>query len=183
MSMSSALRSVCVVILFLSMAGFAKAQPRNGYDISPGDFVGVWQNVRTQETQVTKVTISRYQRTRYLVTVEGLYRGEPFLFGEYRGKFFNSRYPREREQDDAAILVRVRNERVTGDILIRFNGRREIVTHALLDFVGTRDGYRENLYNVERFQQTGGDDYRVSEGDDYQAAPRRRYGPRYGSRY
>jgi len=145
---------VIAVFVFLLLSGAAvQAQPRNPLYGEPTDFYGTWNNVEVQRNLVVRIEIRPdygeirpdYGR-RVRVTVFGLHNGEPCVFGEYRGYFYIARYPKDREQDNSAILVRVDRDFVQGNVLLRFNGRGEIVSHALLTFPDQRP-----VYNVERF--------------------------------
>ena|SRR5579883_1072834 len=164
------MRSVLISIVFLFGLGAAMAQtdypPENG---DPSAFAGTWQNVEARRTQVTRIIIEPAYDNRFNVTVFGLYRGEAVVFGTYSGNLFLSRYPREREGDNAAILVKVRKQFVSGDVLLRFNGRGEIVSHALLRFFDERG----DVYSVDRFAPQ--DDRSSEYQDRYNYPPRRRY--------
>src|SRR3974390_718584 len=137
--------AVALVCLFLSAAA-ANAQPRNPYYGEPSDFLGTWNNVEIQRNLVVRIEIRPEYGRRVRVIIFGLRNGEPCIFGEYRGAFYLAKYPKDREQDNSAILVRVEREWVQGQILLRFNGRGEIVSHSLLNFVDLGP-----VYNVERF--------------------------------
>ena len=116
---------VFAVFVFLLMSGATvQAQPRNPLYGEPTDFYGTWNNVR-----IERIEIKPQRHHRVLVTVFGLHDGEPCVFGEYKGHFYMSRYAKEREQDNSAILVRVKRKFVRGHVLLRFNGRGEIVSH------------------------------------------------------
>jgi hypothetical protein len=139
--------AIAFVFLLLSAAA-AVAEPRNPLYGEPPDFLGTWNNIELQRNMVVRIEI----RPAYghpggvRVTVFGLRDGEPCVFGEYRGKLFIAKYPKEREQDNSAILVRVERDFVQGHVLLRFNGRGEIVSHALLTLAG-----HGPVYSVERF--------------------------------
>jgi hypothetical protein len=138
---------VFAVFVFLLLGSAAvQAQPRNPLYGEPTDFYGTWNNVEIQRNLVVRIEIKPENGHRVRVTVFGLHNGEPCVFGEYRGFFYTSRYPKDREQDNSAILVKIDKEFVQGHVLLRFNGRGEIVSHALLSF-----GDRNPVYNVERF--------------------------------
>jgi hypothetical protein len=138
---------VAVVFVFLLLsAAAAEAQPRNPLYGEPSDFLGTWNNVELQRNMVVRIEIRQEYGRRVRVTIYGLRDGEPCVFGEYRGKFFVAKYPKEREQDNSAILIRIERDFVQGHVLLRFNGRGEIVSHALLSFAD-----REPVYSVERF--------------------------------
>lgn len=150
---------VFAVFVFLLMSGATvQAQPRNPLYGEPTDFYGTWNNVRIERNLIVRIEIKPVRAHRVRVTVFGLHDGEPCVFGEYKGRFYMSRYAKEREQDNSAILVRVKRDFVRGHVLLRFNGRGEIVSHALLNFSG-----RPPLYNVERFaaaySRYGDEDY------------------------
>ncbi|WP_127076303.1 hypothetical protein [Rhodomicrobium lacus] len=137
---------VACVVLMLGAVG-AQAQGRNPYYGEPTDFLGTWNNVEIQRNLVVRIEI-RPERPRggVWVTVFGLRDGEPVVFGEYRGRTFLSNSAREREQDNSAVLVRINQPYVRGNVLLRFNGRGEIVAHSLLNISG-----RGDVYSVERF--------------------------------
>jgi hypothetical protein len=156
---------VAVALLFLLLSAVAaEAQhPRNPYYGEPSDFLGTWNNVELQRNLVVRIEIRPEYGRRVRVVIFGLRNGEPCVFGEYRGAFFVAKYPKEHEQDNSAILVRVDREWVQGHILLRFNGRGEIVSHALLNFAD-----HGPIYNVERFAAG----YRhYGEGEDYPRPP------------
>jgi hypothetical protein len=134
----------------LLSAAASQAQARNPYFGEPSDFLGNWTNVEAQRTMVTRIEIRPDYGSRVRVVVFGIRDGEPCVFGEYRGRLYLSKYPKEREQDNSAVLVRVDREWVHGHVLLRFNGRGEIVSHALLTF-----GDRGDVYGVERFAVAG----------------------------
>jgi hypothetical protein len=135
--------------MLLSSAA-SQAQARNPYFGEPSDFLGTWTNVEAQRTLVTRIEIRPEDGARVRVIVYGLHDGEPCVFGEYRGRFYISKYPKEREQDNSAVLVRIEREWIRGHVLLRFNGRGEIVSHALLSFPE-----RGDVYSVERFAAAG----------------------------
>src|SRR5215475_11980742 len=137
--------AVALVFLLLSAAA-AGAEPRNPLYGEPPDFLGTWNNIDLQRNMVVRIEIRPDYGRRVRVTVFGLRDGEPCVFGEYKGKFFLSEYPKEREQDNSAILVRVDRDFVQGYVLLRFNGRGEIVSHALLTY-----NEQGPVYRVERF--------------------------------
>ena len=138
---------VFAVFMFLLLSGATvQAQPRSPIYGEPNDFYGTWHNVEVQKNVVVRIEIHPDSNRRVRVTVYGLHNGEPCVFGEYKGHFFFAKYPKDREQDNSAILVRIDKEFVQGHVLLRFNGRGEIVSHALLSF-----GDRNPVYNVERF--------------------------------
>jgi hypothetical protein len=138
---------VFAVFVFLLLSGAAaQAQPRNPLYGEPTDFYGTWNNVEVQRNLVVRIEIKPDSGRRVRVTVFGLHNGEPCVFGEYRGYFYMSRYPKDREQDNSAILVKIDRDFVQGNVLLRFNGRGEIVSHALMTFAD-----RSPVYNVERF--------------------------------
>jgi hypothetical protein len=151
----------------LVSAAASQAQARNPYIGEPSDFLGTWTNVEAQRTMVTRIEIRPEYEGRVRVIVYGLRDGEPSVFGEYRGRFFVSKYPREREQDNSAVLVRIEREWIRGHVLLRFNGRGEIVSHALLSFPE-----RGDVYSVERFAAA---DYRGESEDDDRHYRRRRH--------
>jgi len=148
------MRVIAIFVFLLLSAAAVEAQPRNPLYGEPTDFLGTWNNVELQRNLVTRIEIRPEYGHRVRVTVFGLREGEPCVFGEYRGRFFVSNYPREREQDNSAILVRVEKDFVHGHVLLRFNGRGEIVSHALLSFAD-----RGPVYNVERFASNYRRDY------------------------
>ena len=157
-----------VVFLFLLLsAGFAQAESRNSGYGEPGDFLGTWHNVEIRKTQVVRIEITPEYDNRVSVRVYGLCHGEPCFFGEERGHLFLARYPREIDQDNAAILVKVHKDFVKGAVLIRFNGKGEIVSHAVLHF----EDERGDVYSVERFAPIG-DEY---EGEGYHRSRRPYY--------
>ncbi len=154
---------VLVVFVLLVLSGLAvQAQGRNPYYGEPSDFLGTWNNVELQRNMVVRIEIRPDYGPRVRVIVYGLRDGEPCVFGEYRGKFFVAKYPKEREQDNSAVLVRIEKEFVRGHVLLRFNGRGEIVSHALLNFYD-----RGDVYSVERFAAG----YRGGGDDDYSRRP------------
>jgi hypothetical protein len=141
---------VFVVFMFLLLGGASvQAQPRNPMYGEPTDFFGTWHNVEVQRNVVVRIEIHPEGRTTR-VTVYGLHNGEPCVFGEYRGRFYFAKYPKDREQDNSAILVKVEKEFARGHVLLRFNTRGEIVSHALID--SSESG---PIYNVERFAVAG----------------------------
>jgi hypothetical protein len=154
-------------MFMLLSAAAVQAQPRNPLYGEPSDFLGTWNNVEVQRNMVVRIVIRQEFGHRVRVTVFGLRNGEPCVFGEYRGKFYFASYPKEREQDNSAILVRIEREFVQGHVLLRFNARGEIVSHALLNF-----GDRGPVYSVERFASA----YRRDDGGDY---PRSEYPREY----
>ena len=138
---------VAIVFVFLLLnAAAATGQPRNPLYGEPPDFLGTWNNIELHRNMVVRIEIRPDYGRRVRVTVFGLRDGEPCVFGEYKGKFFVAKYPKEREQDNSAILVRVDRDFVQGHVLLRFNGRGEIVSHALLTF-----NEHGPVYSVERF--------------------------------
>ncbi len=139
---------VAVVIAFLFLtAGAGHTQPRNPLYGEPSDFLGTWNNVELRRNMVVRIVIRPDYNKHVRVIVYGISReGEPCVYGEYRGRFYLARQQREREQDNSAVLVKVEREFVHGHVLLRVNGRGEIVSHALLKFV---DG--DDLYSVDRF--------------------------------
>jgi hypothetical protein len=139
------MRVFVVLVAMVLSAAASQAQARNPYLGEPGDFLGTWTNIEAQRTMVTRIEI-RPDGPRVRVIVFGLRNGEPCIFGEYRGRFFLSKYPKEREQDNSAVLVKVEHEWVHGHVLLRFNGQGEIVSHSLLAFAE-----RGDVYSVERF--------------------------------
>ncbi len=167
------MRVIVVLVAMLLGAAASQAQARNPYLGEPSDFLGTWTNVEAQRTMVTRIEIrpeygSRPDdASRVRVIVFGIRDGEPCVFGEYRGRLFLSKYPKEREQDNSAVLVKVEHEWVHGHVLLRFNGHGEIVSHALLSFTE-----RGDVYSVERFAAVG---YRGEPEEDY----RRRRPPYY----
>jgi hypothetical protein len=156
--------AVALVFLLLSAAA-ADAQPRNPLYGEPSDFLGTWNNVEIQRNLVVRIEIRPEYGRRVRVTIFGLRNGEPCVFGEYRGAFFVSRYPKDREQDNSAILVKVDREWVHGNVLLRFNSHGEIVSHSLLHFAD-----QGPIYNVERFASGY---RRYHEGEDYPPRPER----------
>ncbi len=153
------MRVVVVFVALLLSAAASQAQARNPLYGEPSDFLGTWNNVEIQRNLVVRIEIRPgYERGHVRVIVYGLHDGEPCRFGEYRGRFYLANSPREREQDNSAVLVRVDQEWVHGHVLLRFNGRGEIVSHALLNFAE-----RGDVYSVERFAAT----YRGEGEDDY----------------
>jgi hypothetical protein len=140
------MRVVVVLVFLLLGAAAGQAQPINPLYGEPSDFLGTWNNVEIQRNVVVRIVIRPDYGPRVRVTVYGLQNGEPCVFGEYRGRFFVAKYPKEREQDNSAVLVRVEREFVQGHVLLRFNSRGEIVSHSLLYFAG-----RGSVYGVERF--------------------------------
>ena len=124
---------VFAIFVFLLLGGAAvQAQPRNPMYGEPTDFYGTWHNVEVQRNVVVRIEIRPDYNGRVRVTVFGLHNGEPCVFGEYRGAFFYAKNPKDREQDNSAILVKVEKEFVHGHVLLRFNSRGEIVSHALI---------------------------------------------------
>jgi hypothetical protein len=140
------MRVLAVCVFLLLGAAAAQAQPRNPLYGEPSDFVGTWNNIELNRNMVVRIEIRPVYGHRVYVTIWGFRNGEPCRFGEYRGVLYAAKYPKEREQDNSAILVRVDREFVQGHVLLRFNGRGEIVSHALLNFpdIGC-------IYSVERF--------------------------------
>ncbi|MGA7323254.1 MAG: hypothetical protein WBX25_01930 [Rhodomicrobium sp.] len=167
--------AVAFVFLLISAAA-ASAQPRNPLYGEPSDFLGTWNNVELQRNMVVRIEIRPDYNHRVRVTVYGLRNGEPCVFGDYRGKFYVAKFPKEREQDNSAIMVKVEREFVHGYILLRFNGRGEIVSHALLNFED-----HGPVYSVERFASGYRHDGYRSEG--YGEGYSRPYPPRpyYGN--
>ncbi len=150
-------------------AAAAQAQPRNPYYGEPPDFFGAWNNVEVQRSLVTRIEINPIDGPgdpRVRVVVFGVRDGRPCVFGEFRGRFFVSKYPKEREQDNSAVLVKVEHDWVHGHVLLRFNGRGEIVSHALLRFED-----RGDVYSVERFAAAAA--YGGGEPEDYYQRNRR----------
>jgi hypothetical protein len=162
------MRVVVVFVLFLFSVAVAHAQSRNPLYGEPSDYLGTWNNVEIRRNMVVKIVIRPEYGPRVRVTVYGLRDGEPCIFGEYRGHFYVAKYPKEREQDNSAVLVRVDREFVHGHVLLRFNGRGEIVSHALLKY-----GDGGDVYGVERF--AAGDHGYHGEGEDDYRGPRRPY--------
>jgi hypothetical protein len=160
------MRVIVVLFAMLLSAAASQAQARNPYFGEPSDFLGSWTNIEAQRTMVTRIEIRPLYGARVCVIVYGLRDGEPTKFGEYRGRFYISKYPKEREQDNSAVLVRIDREWVSGHVLLRFNGRGEIVSHALLSFPD-----RGEVYSVERFTASR---YR-DDSDDYDRRYRRHY--------
>jgi hypothetical protein len=159
--------------MFLLLSGATvQAQPRSPIYGEPNDFYGTWHNVEVQKNVVVRIEIHPENNHRVRVTVFGLRNGEPCVYGEYRGHFFFAKYPKDREQDNSAILVKVEKEFAHGHVLLRFNVRGEIVSHALIE---TAEG--GPVYNVERFAVAG----RRSNEESY--PPREAYPPREGYPY
>ena len=162
---------VAIVFLFLLLnAGEAGAQPRNPLYGEPSDFLGTWNNIELQRNMVVRIEIRPEYGRRVRVTVFGLRDGEPCVFGEYKGKFFVAKYPKEREQDNSAILVRIERDFVQGYVLLRFNGRGEIVSHALLNF-----NEHGPVYSVERFAASFRRHYGGQYEEGYPPQPERPY--------
>jgi hypothetical protein len=158
---------VFAVFMFLLLSGAAvQAQPRNPMYGEPTDFYGTWHNVEVQRNVVVRIEIRPIYNRHVRVTVFGLHNGEPCVFGEYRGNFFFAKQPKDREQDNSAILVKVEKEFARGHVLLRFNGRGEIVSHALIE-----SAEYGPVYNVERFAVAGrrhnDDNYPPREGYPY----------------
>jgi hypothetical protein len=161
---------VFAVFVFLLLSGAAvQAQPRNPMYGEPTDFYGTWHNVEVQRNIVVRIEIRPDYNRGIRVTVFGLHNGEPCVFGEYRGHFYFAKSPKDREQDNSAILVKVERDFVHGHVLLRFNSRGEIVSHALIDSAESGP-----VYNVERFAAAN---RRYSE-ENY--PPRESYPPREG---
>jgi hypothetical protein len=160
------MRVVIVWVSLLLSAAAVQAQPRNPLYGEPSDFLGTWNNVELQRNMVVRIEIRPEEGPRVRVVVFGLHNGEPCVFGEYRGRFFVAKYPKDREQDNSAVLVRIDREFVRGTVLLRFNGRGEIVSHALLSFPD-----RPDVYSVERFASA----YRGERDEDYPRARRPYY--------
>ncbi len=138
---------VAVIFVFLLLGvGSVQAQPRNPLYGEPSDFLGTWNNVELQRNMVVRIEIKPIYGRKVRVTIFGLHDGEPCVFGSYQGKFYVAKYPRDREQDNSAILVNVDRDFVHGHVLLRFNGHGEIVSHALLTFEE-----HGPIYGVERF--------------------------------
>lgn len=140
------MRVIAVFVFLLLSGAVVEAQPRNPLYGEPPDFFGTWNNVEVQRNFVVRIEIRPDYGRRVRVTVFGLRNGEPCVFGEYRGYFYTTKYPKDREQDNSAIIVKIDRDFVQGHVLLRFNGRGEIVSHALLHFPD-----RGPVYNVERF--------------------------------
>ncbi len=140
------MRVIAVFVFLLLSAAAVQAQARNPLYGEPSDFLGTWNNVELQRNMVVRIEIRPEYGRRVRVTVFGLHNGEPCVFGEYRGSFYVAAYPKEREQDNSAIMVKIEREFVHGHVLLRFNSRGEIVSHALLSFAD-----RGPVYSVERF--------------------------------
>ncbi len=160
------MRVIAVFVFLLLSAAAVEAQPRNPLYGEPPDFFGTWNNVELQRNVVVRIEIRPEYGRRVRVTVFGLHNGEPCVFGEYRGKLFVAKYPKDREQDNSAILVKVERDFVHGHLLLRFNSRGEIVSHALLTFAD-----RGPVYNVERFATA----YRRRYREDEYRGPERPY--------
>ncbi len=161
---------VFAVFVFLLLSGAAvQAQPRNPMYGEPTDFYGTWHNVEVQRNVVVRIEIRPDYNRGIRVTVFGLHNGEPCVFGEYRGHFYFAKSPKDREQDNSAILVKVERDFVHGHVLLRFNSRGEIVSHALINSAESGP-----VYNVERFAAAN---RRYSE-ENY--PPRESYPPREG---
>lgn len=157
-----------VVFLFLLLGvGLAQAEPRNPLYGEPSDFLGTWHNVEVRKTQVVRIVITPDYGNKVNVRIYGLCHGEPCFFGEERGHLFLARYQRDREQDNAAILVKVHKDFVKGGVLLRFNRRGEIVSHAVLHF----EDERGDVYSVERFAPIDAD----YEGEGYRRPDRPYY--------
>jgi hypothetical protein len=155
------------VLLTATAAG---AQPRNPLYGEPPDFLGTWNNIDLQRNMVVRIEIRPDYGHRVRVTVFGLRDGEPCVFGEYKGKFFVAKYPKEREQDNSAILIRIERDFVQGHVLLRFNGRGEIVSHALLNF-----NEHGPVYSVERFAASHRRPYGGRDEDRYPPQQDRSY--------
>jgi len=140
------MRVIAIFLFLLASAAAVEAQPRNPYYGEPPDFLGTWNNVELQRNMVSRIEIRPDYRNGVWVIVYGLHNGQPCKFGEYRGKVFLANRPKDQEEDNSAILVRVEREFVHGYVLLRFNRRGEIVSHAVLDFAD-----RGRSYMVERF--------------------------------
>ncbi|MGO9170699.1 MAG: hypothetical protein ACLP7P_01855 [Rhodomicrobium sp.] len=140
------MRVIAVFVFLLLSAAAVEAQPRSPLYGEPSDFLGTWNNVELQRSMVTRIEIRPEYNRRVRVTIFGLRNGEPCVFGEYRGAFFVAKYPKDREQDNSAILVRIERDFVQGHVFLRFNARGEIVSHALLNFADLGP-----VYSVERF--------------------------------
>jgi hypothetical protein len=153
------MRVLVVCVFFLLSAAAVQAEPRNPYFGEPSDFLGTWNNVEIQRNVVVRIEIRPYYGPNVRVLVYGLRDGEPCFFGDYKGKFFVAKYPKEREQDNSAVLVKIDREFVHGHVLLRFNGRGEIVSHALLHFYD-----HGPVYSVERFASG----YRGGGGGEYE---------------
>jgi hypothetical protein len=163
------MRVVVVLFLLILGTGVAEAQPRNPLYGEPSDFLGIWQNVEGRRTQVLRIVIKPDYGARVRVAIFGLRNGVPAVFGEYSGKFYVAKYPKDREEDNSAIHVKVDRDFVRGHVLLRFNGRGEIVAHALLSYPD-----RGDTYTVERFAAAEGEGY-GDYGDDYPPRRRRPY--------
>ncbi len=165
---------VFAVFVFLLLSGAAvQAQPRNPMYGEPTDFYGTWHNVEVQRNVVVRIEIRPDYNRGIRVTVFGLHNGEPCVFGEYRGHFYFAKYPKDREQDNSAILVKIDRDFVQGHVLLRFNGRGEIVSHALLIY-----GDNGPVYSVDRFAAA----YRRYSQEGYPASGEEGY-PRPGYPY
>jgi hypothetical protein len=140
------MRVIVVLVAMLLSAAASQAQARNPYFGEPSDFLGTWTNVEAQRTMVTRIEIRPEYGARVRVIVYGVRDGEPCIFGEYKGRIYISKYPREREQDNSAVLVRIDRDWIRGHVLLSFNSRGEIVSRALLSFPE-----RGDVYSVERF--------------------------------
>jgi hypothetical protein len=162
------MRVLVVLFLFLLSAAAAQAQPRTPLYGEPSDFFGTWHNVEVDKNQVIRIEIKPYRPGFVRVVVYGLRNGEPCQLGQYRGRLYLAKYQRPREEDNSAVHVKVDREFVSGDVLISFNRRGEIVTRALLSYPD-----RGNIYSVERFAPI-----HASYRDDYEDSNRRDYGDR-----
>lgn len=153
------MRVIAIFLFLLASAAAVEAQPRNPLYGEPPDFMGTWNNVELQRNMVVRIEIRPDYRRGVWVTVYGLHNGEPCKFGEYRGRFFIASSPRDREQDNSAIMVRVEREFVHGHVLLRFNGRGEIVSHAVLTFEDRGPAYIVERFTVNRREREYEGDY------------------------
>jgi hypothetical protein len=161
------MRVVTVLLFVLASMSVASARPRESYQQEeppiqspspdyrrerPSDeannFLGTWQNLEARKTQVVRIVITPYDGDRVIVHIYGLCHGQPCSFGSAEGAVYRSRYPGDHDRESSAILVNIRKDFVHGDVLVRFDGRGGIVSHALLAF---EDG-RGRVYSVERFE-------------------------------
>lgn len=173
-----------LIVLLFVLTGFTSshAERRHNHYLNPSDFIGSWHNTKFNETQVVRLEITRLEQDYFKVRVLGLRNGRPDSFGTYEGQLFYAKYGQEREQDQAALMVNVDRGYVNGHVLLRFNRRGEIVSHALLYF---RDG-RGPIYSVERFAPAengyGEEAYAPPHRHHYHHR-RRAHPPRYSERY
>lgn len=162
-----------IVLCLLMLTGsIASAVARDDAELY--NFVGHWRNVNTTGDGVSRLDIRRAPNNRVRVQAWGSCDNEECSLGIANGRLFVS--DQSSESDEAALLVRFAQSRVSGDILIRVDRRGNLITHALLSFKNRRG----DVYRTERFKPEAEDDYENEDEDRYDRSTRR--GDRYGRR-